>query len=110
MAAAFFFASPMMFLAAAATSKAAVLRPAAKIENRRVLDLPPREGNPRNSEGAFIELRDGRILFVYSQFIGASGSDHAKARLAARFSISRRRRCCWRIVPVANRTGAGSRD
>lgn len=53
---------------------------------RIVLELPPRAGNPRNSEGAFAELREGRILFVYSHFLGESGSDHAKARLAARTS------------------------
>ena len=51
-----------------------------------VVDLPPRPGNPRNSEGAFVDLSDGRILFVYSHFFGDSGSDHAKARLAARTS------------------------
>jgi hypothetical protein len=32
----------------------------------RVLELPPGPGNPRNSEGAFVTLKDGRILFVYS--------------------------------------------
>jgi hypothetical protein len=53
---------------------------------RSVLELPPRAGNPRNSEGAFATLRDGRILFVYSHFLGESFSDHAKARLAARTS------------------------
>jgi hypothetical protein len=53
---------------------------------RIVLELPPRPGNPRNSEGAFAELREGRLLFVYSHFLGESGSDHAKARLAARLS------------------------
>jgi sialidase-1 len=53
---------------------------------RIVLELPPHPGNPRNSEGAFVELRDGRILLVYSHFLGESGSDHAKARLAARVS------------------------
>ena len=51
-----------------------------------VLELPPVPGNPRNSEGAFAELGDGKILFVYSHFLGSSGSDHAKARLAARVS------------------------
>jgi hypothetical protein len=51
-----------------------------------VLELPPRSGNPRNSEGAFLAGKDGRILFVYSHFIGESGSDHAKARLALRTS------------------------
>jgi sialidase-1 len=51
-----------------------------------LLELPPRPGNPRNSEGAFAELRDGRLLFVYSHFQGASSGDAAKARLAARTS------------------------
>ena len=53
---------------------------------RIVLDLPPGPGNPRNSEGAFLDLSDGRILFVYSRFVGEAASDHAKARLAARTS------------------------
>ena len=42
--------------------------------------------NPRNSEGDFIELKDGRILFVYSRFMGGSGSDHAPAQLVGRYS------------------------
>ena len=33
-----------------------------------VLDLAPGENNPRNSEGAFITLKDGRIMLVYSRF------------------------------------------
>lgn len=53
---------------------------------RVVLDLPPGPGNPRNSEGAFLELKDGRMLFVYSHFLGTSSSDAARARLAARHS------------------------
>jgi hypothetical protein len=51
-----------------------------------VLELAPGPGNPRNSEGAFLDLNDGRILFVYSRFVGTSHSDAAKARLAARRS------------------------
>lgn len=51
-----------------------------------VMELAPGPGNPRNSEGSFIELKDGKILFVYSRFIGDSFSDAAKARLAARTS------------------------
>lgn len=47
--------------------------------------LPPSQGNPRNSEGDFISLKDGRILFIYSHFTGG-GSDHAAGHLAARFS------------------------
>lgn len=47
--------------------------------------LPPGPGNPRNSEGAFLPLNDGRLLFVYTHFTGG-GSDHAAAHLAARTS------------------------
>lgn len=47
--------------------------------------LPPGPGNPRNSEGDFIELADGRLLFIYSHFTGG-GSDHASAHLASRTS------------------------
>ena len=47
--------------------------------------LPPGPNNPRNSEGDFIKLNDGRILFVYTHFDGG-GSDHATAYLAGRFS------------------------
>ena len=52
-----------------------------------VLDLPPGPGNPRNSEGAFITLKDGGILYVYSRFCGESRDDHATANLAARRSV-----------------------
>jgi hypothetical protein len=52
----------------------------------RVRLLPPTPvTNPRNSEGAFVELKDGRILFVYTHFTGGSG-DNATAHLAARSS------------------------
>ena len=47
--------------------------------------LPPGPGNPRNSEGDFIRLRDGRVLFVYTHFTGGA-ADHATAHLAGRFS------------------------
>ena len=47
--------------------------------------LPPGPGNPRNSEGDFIELKDGRVLFIYTHFTGGQ-SDHAVAHLAARYS------------------------
>ena len=52
----------------------------------RTLDLPPGPGNPRNSEGAFLPLKDGRILFAYSRYCGESKSDHAAAEIAARYS------------------------
>ncbi len=50
---------------------------------REVLLLDAGEDNPRNSEGAFLELNDGRILFVYTRFTGDSWSDFASAALVA---------------------------
>ena len=51
-----------------------------------VLQLTPGDNNPRNSEGDFITLKNGRILFIYSHFTGTSSSDFATAYLAGRFS------------------------
>ncbi len=50
------------------------------------LELKPGPDNPRNSEGAFMPLKDGRILFVYSRYYGNSAHDHASADIAARYS------------------------
>lgn len=50
-----------------------------------VLTLNPGPGNPRNSEGDFIQLKDGSILFVYSRFTGGP-VDHDRAILAGRIS------------------------
>lgn len=46
--------------------------------------IAPRPENGRNSEGDFIQLRDGRLLLVYSKFIGTG--DHAPAELVGRYS------------------------
>ena len=54
--------------------------------SRSVLELAPSRGNARNSEGSFVTLKDGRILFIYSRFVGDSFDDHAKAVLASRVS------------------------
>ena len=51
-----------------------------------VLKLAPSSNNPRNSEGDFITLKDGRILFVYSHYTSGSGGDHDPAFLAGRYS------------------------
>ena len=32
-----------------------------------VWNIPHGPGNPRNSEGSFVKLRDGSILFVYTR-------------------------------------------
>ena len=42
--------------------------------------------NPRNSEGSFIQLKDGRLGFFYSRYCGTSHHDHANADLAVVYS------------------------
>jgi len=49
------------------------------------LTLAPSKENPRNSEGDFVRLKDGRMMFVYTKFSGGA-SDHAAASLVARYS------------------------
>lgn len=51
-----------------------------------VLVLNPSENNPRNSEGDFINLKNGSILFVYTRFSGKSSNDHSPATLMGRYS------------------------
>jgi len=51
-----------------------------------VLSLPAIQGNPRNSEGSFVTLANGDILFAYSRYTGESWQDHASADIAARVS------------------------
>jgi hypothetical protein len=50
------------------------------------LELKKKRGNPRNSEGAFITLKDGRILFAYTKFLGKNGRDHGRASICTRES------------------------
>jgi sialidase-1 len=47
---------------------------------------PAVPGNMRNSEADAVVLRDGRILFAWTEFIGDGKSDWASARLSARIS------------------------
>jgi len=54
-------------------------------ERETLLVIEPGRGNPRNSEGDVIELKDGRLCLIYTRFTGGSG-DHAAADLAMRIS------------------------
>ncbi len=53
---------------------------------RRCLELKSGPGNARNSEGSFVDLKDGRILFIYTRMYTGDGDDHGPADLAARYS------------------------
>lgn len=48
--------------------------------------LPPGPGNPRNTEGDFAQLKDGRLLFIYSKFSTSGPADSGAASLVARYS------------------------
>lgn len=56
------------------------------LKNNVVLKLSPSSSNPRNSEGSFVTLKDGSILFIYSHYTSGSGGDHDPAHLASRIS------------------------
>lgn len=50
---------------------------------RQVLFLETTANNPRNGEGAFIRLKNGAILFGFTEFIGDDWDDDATARISA---------------------------
>jgi hypothetical protein len=56
------------------------------MNNEIVLQLDPVPGNARNSEGAFVTLKDGRILFAWSKFLSEQGGDHEPSVIACRTS------------------------
>jgi len=55
-------------------------------EPKTVLRLELGENNPRNSEGDFVKLKDGKLLFIYTHYYGKEGADHSPAYLASRYS------------------------
>ncbi len=67
--------------------------------------LPPRPGNPRNTEGSFVTLRDKRILFAYTKFTGGGGDDDA-AVIVGRYSADGGRMWGSEDVPMVSNEGA----
>ncbi|MCB1207100.1 MAG: exo-alpha-sialidase [Verrucomicrobiae bacterium] len=55
------------------------------LKSEVVLELSISEGNPRNTEGDIVPLKDGRLFLVYTRFTGG-GSDHDTADLVSRVS------------------------
>jgi hypothetical protein len=70
--------------------------------------FPPTEGNPRNSEGAFLRGKQGEILFAYSCYHGASNHDHAACNIALTVSWDEGK--SWsepRLIARAEELGGG---
>jgi Neuraminidase (sialidase) len=94
----------------AITAAHAVLVPEAsanpRLENVTVIPLlPPGPGNPRNTEGSFVTLRDGRILYAYTRFTGGTG-DHDSASIVGRYSSDGGRTWSGEDTPILTREGA----
>ena len=53
---------------------------------KTVWDKRPSADNPRNSEGDFIRLDDGRIMYAYSCYHGKSHLDHSPCDIAVIYS------------------------
>jgi len=51
-------------------------------ENSVVFAIEPTKDFPRNSEGSFVTLKSGRIVYFYTQFYGGA-RDHSPARIVA---------------------------
>jgi sialidase-1 len=76
-----------------------------KNDNEIVLRLEHKQDNPRNSEGDFITLKDGRILYVYTHYTGNSADDHASAFIAGRYSSDKGKTWTREDVKILDREG-----
>lgn len=56
------------------------------MKSQIVLELPSGPGNPRNSEGAFLPAKDGKLHYFYTRYNGDSWDDHASADIVMRTS------------------------
>lgn len=70
-----------------------------------MLQLPPGPDNPRNSEGDFITLKEGRILLVYIHYTGTLGDDHDTAFLAGRYSSDNGKTWTKESVKIVDQEG-----
>jgi Neuraminidase (sialidase) len=66
--------------------------------------LGPGVNNPRNSEGDFLQLNNGLLMFVYSRFTGGAADD-STAGLAAIYSGDSGRTWSLRYEPILENEG-----
>ena len=75
----------MLFRVIVASILIAAVAPLKADELQKIPLLPHTAESPRKSEGDFVQLKDGRILFVFSKFTGGK-SDFDPSYLAGRVS------------------------
>lgn len=56
------------------------------LKSKVIALITPDAKNPRNSEGSFIRLDDGRIAYAYSRYIGNTWYDHGECEIACIYS------------------------
>lgn len=77
------------------------------MNSEKVLRLSATEEHNRNSEGSFVELKDGTILFAYSRYSSEGWNDHAKADIVLiRSTVTDH--FFWRTAPAGAVTAQGS--
>ena len=50
---------------------------------KQTLFLETGKGNPRNGEGSFVRLKNGNVLYAYTEYYGEDWADHATAHICA---------------------------
>lgn len=71
----------------------------------RTVVAPVGPRNPRNSEAAILQRKDGSLLLGWTEFYAGSGEDHGPARLSARLSTDRGRSWSEKFTLVNNDGG-----
>lgn len=74
-------------LAAGALAERAVAAQARLPETFEMFVAPVGPKNPRNSEAAIIQRKDGALLLAWTEFYAGQGADHGPARIAGKLSL-----------------------
>lgn len=77
----------------------------AETGKEKLLIINPGQGNPRNSEGDVIELKDGRLCLIYTRFRGQSSHDNSAADLMMRTSDDNGKTWSDDSIVVSNKDG-----
>lgn len=74
-------------LAAGVQTYPALAAPVKPLEPFELVVAPAGTRNPRNSEAAIIQRKDGALLLGWTEFYAGQGADHGPARIAGKLSL-----------------------